>query len=376
MRKFMTFAVPAIILIVALAVTMIMVTRKEDPKRRPSKNRSIVVKVAVAEPKTLRGEIRAFGTLESAREYDLVAELGGILEEGDVPFLPGQSFEMGQVLIRVDERPVQYRIAQLKSAFLGSLARLLPELELDFPHAAEPWREYFAEFKIEGPLEDLPPTEDEKIKLYLARHNIYQGFYDIRAQELLLSKAVLRAPFDGVIADTQSRTGASVMTGGRLGRILSMDDLELAVDLPAAEAAWLDAEAMVEISSPGGSWTGRILRIGSLIDQSTQTLPVFIGIEGGDLPPAGSFLEARFRTRRLKDSIRVPRTALHGDRGIYSLKDGRLQLHEMTVARLEEDSAILSSGFSAGDSIVVEALEGVVPGMAARARAFKQGGAR
>ncbi len=376
MRKLMTFGIPVIIILVALAIAMIMINGKEAPERRPSKTRSLAVKVALAEPRTLRSEIKAYGTLESAREYDLVAEVGGILEGGDIPFLPGQSFNEGQVLIRVDERPVLYKLAQLKSAFMSSLARLIPELEIDFPEAAAPWHAYFADFEIEGDLDDLPQVEDEKIKLYLARYSIYQGFYDIRAQELLLSKAVLRAPFRGVIAETNLRLGASVMTGGRLGRILSLEDLELEVDLPVSETSWLDSKAKVALSSSNGNWIGHVLRIGAVIDQATQTLPVYVGIDGANVPVAGSFLEARFSTREVESALRVPRSALHGENGIYLLEDGRLALREMEIARLEDDSVILSSGFSTGDSIIVEALEGVVPGMPAKARIFKQGGSR
>jgi membrane fusion protein, multidrug efflux system len=376
MRKFMTFGIPTLILLAALAVTMLMISRSEDPERRHSPKRSVVVKVAIAEPRTIRGEIRAYGTLESVREFDLIAEVGGILEEGDIPFLPGQSFLEGQVLLRVDERPTRYRLAQLKSAFLTSMARLVPELELDFPEEAKPWSEYFAALEIEGPMSDLPPVESEKIKLYLARNSIYQGFYDIRAQELLLSKAAIRADFDGVIAETNFRVGASTMTGGRLGRILSLEDLEIEVALPADEVAWLDPQARVAISSSDRNWTGRILRIGGLIDAATQTLPIFVAIEGENLPPVGSFIEARFPTRKVEDGLRVPRSTLQRENEIYLVESGRLVSRDVEIARYEDESVILASGFAAGDSIIIEALEGVIPGMKARARVAKEGGSR
>jgi len=375
MRKLMTLGIPVLIILIALAVMMIMLRSKDTPQRRPTPKRNISVEVEVAEPGTLRSEIRAYGTLRSAREPDLAAEVGGILEEGDIPFLPGQTFRKGQVILRVDERAIRYRLAQLKSGFMSSLARLIPELEIDFPEAAAIWRDYFAEFEIDGAMAELPGVEGERIKLYLARYNIYQGFYDIRAQELLLSKAAIRAQFDGLIAETNLRVGASVMTGGRLGRILGSGDLELEVALPSSEVEWLDRKSELRLSGSGGEWSGRILRFGGEIDDATQTLPVFVGLESSaDAPPVGSFLEARFQTRSLAESVRLPRSALHGDSQLFMISEGRLALRQVEIGRHEDDTVIISGGIVRGDSVVVEALEGVVPGMQALARGSKAGG--
>ncbi len=377
MRKLMTFGIPVIIIVVALLVAMIMVRGKETPERRPTPNRRINVQVVVAEPSTLKSEIRAYGTLQSARELDLVAEVGGVLEEGDLPFLPGQSFREGQVLLRVDERSIRYRLAQLKSSFMSNLARLLPELEIDFPDESAAWRDYFAAFEIDGDMDELPAAQTAKVKLYLARYNIYQGFYDIRAQELLLSKAELRAPFDGVIADTNLRAGSSAMMGGKLGRILSQGDLEIEVALPSDEVAWLDDRAPVEISGSGGNWSGKILRFGGEIDAATQTLPVFISLsDPASAPSIGSFLEARFATRSVESAMRIPRSALHGSNEIFVIEEARLVLRQVEIARHEDDTVILSSGITSGDSVVVQALEGVIPGMPAQARGLRRGGGR
>ncbi len=377
MRKIMTFGIPVIIIVVALLVAMIMVRGKDTPERRHTPKRGINVQVEVAEPSTLKSEIRAYGTLKSARELDLVAEVAGLLEEGDLPFLPGQSFREGQVILRVDERSIRYRLAQLKSAFMSNLARLLPELEIDFSEEAGPWRNYFAAFEIDGAMDELPAAHSEKLKLYLARYNIYLGFYDIRAQELLLSKATLRAPFDGVIANTNLRVGSSAMMGGKLGRILGSGDLEIEVALPSGEVAWLDDQAPVAISGSGGNWSGKVLRFGGEIDAATQTLPVFVSLNGAaSAPPIGSFLEVRFPTRSVNSAMRIPRSALHGSNEVFIIEDARLALRQVEIARHEDDTVILSSGISAGDSLVVQALEGVIPGMPAQARESRLGGGR
>lgn len=378
MRKLMTFGIPLVLVLVAVLVMVLMIRSREAPSRRSSSPRIVSVKVAVAEPSRLVSEIRAYGTLQSTREIEMVSEVGGTVQAGDVPFLPGQSFRSGQVLVRVDDRSIRYRLAQLRSQLMNSLATLLPELELDFPERVGAWRGYFARIEIDAPLAELPSVEDEKLKLYLARYNIYQSFYDIRSQELLLSKAVIRAPFDGVIAETATRVGAAVMTGGRLGRILSLEDLEIEVALPAGELAWLDPDRPVTlIVSGGGSWQGRITRRGGEIAAATQTLPVYVSLPAAaDLPPVGSFVEVRFVTLPLDGALRLPRAALYRENEVYVIEEGRLALRSVTLGRLEADEVLIVGGVAVGDSLVAEALDGVIPGMLVRPRSGSGGGKR
>jgi len=380
MQRFLKFGVPLLILIVAFAGMKVLSGLREKPTRRHHGPRPLILETRIAEPGTLAGELRAYGHLRSARELDLVSEVGGVLEPGQVPFRPGQRFERGQILLRVDERPISYDIASRKSQLLSALAAVLPEIGVDFPEEGALWRDYFDRFRIDGPLEELPPVTEEKVKLYLARHAVYQAFYGIRDQELRLEKCTLRAPFAGVVQEATLREGSTVRAGGVLGRLLSLDlgDLELEVALPAAELPWLDRDAPARVVSRefGMSWEGRIRRIGGDLDTRTQTLSAFLSLsgEGLDALPAGSFLEVTFSAKPVHDALRLPRAALHGENSIYLIRNGKLAERDVTVVRGEDATVIVNAGLAAGDTIVVEPLQGVTEGMPAVPRGARVGG--
>ena len=48
----------------------------------------------------------------------------------------------------------------------------------------------------------------------------------------------------------------------------------------------------------------------------------------------------------------------------------------LLIARGEEDTVLITGGLAAGDSIVMEPLQGVAPGMPVRPRPFQAGGGR
>lgn len=373
MRRQLKYGLPLAILILAFVIMKGLIAMREKPARREHGPRPMILQTLVAAPATLSAEIKAYGRLRSALELELVSEVGGVLEPGEVPFRPGQPFFRGQVLLRVDERAIRYDIASRKSQLLSALATVLPEIGVDFPDEAALWRDYFERFRIEGPLLELPELREEKVKLYLARHAVYQTFYGIRDQELRLEKCTLRAPFDGVLVDAVLREGSTVRAGGVLGRLLSREpeDLELEVALPAAELAWLDRAAAVAIRSleHPGDWLGSIRRVGGDVDSRTQTLPLYLGLAGPgiDALPAGCFLEARFATRPFTNALRLPRAALHGENAVYLIESGGLRRRRVRIARGEDDTVIVTGGVAAGDTIVVEPLQGVTEGMPAQA---------
>ena len=64
----------------------------------------------------------------------------------------------------------------------------------------------------------------------------------------------------------------------------------------------------------------------------------------------------------LDAALRLPRSALTGAGQAWIVEAGRLQLRDLEIARGEEDTVLVTSGIAAGDSVVMEPLQGVAPG--------------
>ncbi len=378
MRRLLTIGIPVLIIALALLLMSLLGRMREEPRRHGARPGGMSVQIEVAAPATLESRVSAYGHLLSAREFELTAEVGGTLSAGELPFRPGQAFEEGQLLLRIDDRPLRYNIASQKSALLSSLAQVLPEIGVDFPDEAKRWRDYFTDFDIEGPMAELPAVGEEKVKLYLARFGIFQSYYSIRDQELRLAKCALRAPFDGVVLTAALREGATAKQGFSLGTLLCTEERELEISLPASELAWLDRDAPATIRSGDlpGEWTGHLLRLGGAVDSRTQTVAAYYSIEGPDLDRliTGSFFAVDLPTLSIPAALRLPRSVLTGSGQAWVIESGRLALRELEIARSEDDDVIVIGGLSAGDSVVVEILQGVSPGMPVRPRGAQGGG--
>ncbi|MBR9978911.1 MAG: efflux RND transporter periplasmic adaptor subunit [Bacteroidetes bacterium] len=370
-KKILFYLLPVGILLGGYVVMQLLAGMKEEPRRRMPASVAKSVHTEVVTMRETEATVEALGKLTSSQPVQLISEATGTILRGDVAFMPGQRFRKGDLLLRIDDRQPRYSLSSTKSDFLNALAAVLPELKIDFPGAYAEWQNYFDSVSFDTALEPLPEAGDRKIKLLLTRFNVYKLYFSIKNLEVALEKHFIHAPFDGSIVSTAQREGSSARNGSLLGEIISLENLELALPVPATDIAWIDASKPVRLSTdelPGG-WTGRITRIGSTVDQRTQTVAVYVTVQGniGQLYE-GLFLRAEIPGTVIPSATEVPRRALYEERFVYVVDNGRLQRRDVTITRRKPTSVIVSEGLSTGDTLVTELLQGVSPGMPVVAR--------
>jgi hypothetical protein len=82
----------------------------------------------------------------------------------------------------------------------------------------------------------------------------------------------------------------------------------------------------------------------------------------------GKFLEAKISGKIVKNAYPIPRRAVYGENIVYKVKDGLFENAAITIAKNEPKFIIANGGLSDGDTLVVDVLQGISPGMAAEAR--------
>ena len=379
MNRLLRFGLPILVVIIGFGLMKLLLGQREETTRRAPAPPSIVVDTETVRYGALSSDISAYGRAASVQALDLLAEVGGSLLAGDLPFRPGTRFERGDLLLRVDDRQIRLQIDSQKSELLKALATLLPEIKLDFPQAYETWNSYFKELSFEESLAPLPPTTDGKLKLYLARYNIYKLYFGIGELEIRLEKHSVIAPFAGSIVSANLREGGTVNIGGRLGSIVNLADMEVELALSVEDVPWLNRGGEVRLSAGAGStvWTGRIKRVGGTVDTRSQTVPVFVSPDdGGPELMEGLFLGATLPGRQLEGVFRIPRKAIYDDARVYVIEEGRLSPRRVHVVLTEDESVLIDGGLAEGEELVVEIMQGVAPGMEARSRKAAQAAAK
>ena len=376
--KVKTVVIPIGVLALGFIAMMILFNLKSEPPKRTPQIRPRMVQAEIVRLQDNRAPITALGRLASAQPLVLFSEVNGTMQEGDVPFKPATLFKKGDLLVKIDDRQARLELNSMKSDFLNALAAVLPEIKLDFPDEYEKYQKYFDDCGFDCRLEPLPETDNQKIKLFLTRFNVYKLFYSVKNLEIRLEKHFFYAPFGGTIVSAELRVGSTVRAGNSIGQIINLENLEVEVPIPAVDLPWIDQNEAVLFTSSElpGEWRGKIKRIGKAIDERTQTIPVYLSIEDDRRNQliTGIFLKAALPGKVIPNSLQVPNRAIYNERFVYRIRDGKLDFREVEVARRESATVIITNGLENGDTLVTEVLQGVAAGMPAMARLVESAG--
>lgn len=369
-RKILVLS-PLLLLFIGFVLMRVLSSFKDEKPKRSSQIRPRTVAAAIVELKEVPAHLTTFGTLASSQPVTLISEVSGTLQAGDIKFQPAQSFKQGDLLLKVDDRQIKHELNSIKSDLLTALASLMPEIKVSTPAIFKVWQNYFDSIRFDLPLNELPETDDQRIKALLARYNIYKLYFSAQTLEIRLSKHYFYAPFNGSIVTAQLRVGSTAAPGTRLAELINLDELEVEIQVPAQDVHWLRKNAPTRLSTPDGSvsWTGHVDRIGNMIDERSQSIFAYIKLDetGNTIPVAGIFLRAEIDAGMIPNAIRVARSAVYEESYVFLIDSSKFIQREIKVAFDEKDYYILDDGLVVGDTLVTELLQGVSAGMPAKA---------
>jgi multidrug efflux pump subunit AcrA (membrane-fusion protein) len=80
--------------------------------------------------------------------------------------------------------------------------------------------------------------------------------------------------------------------------------------------------------------------------------------------PAGLFVQAEIRGRRVEDVIRLPRSAMRDNNQVLVVDDqNRLHFRQVSLLRLEHDDMLVKDGLADGELVCISPMQTVVDGM-------------
>ncbi|HUU44832.1 MAG TPA: efflux RND transporter periplasmic adaptor subunit [Acidobacteriota bacterium] len=377
MKQSTKIILPVLIIVAGFAVMMSLLALREETPKRPPEARPKVVATSVVHLQPVQVEVTAYGRAVSAQPVQLYAEVAGTIERGAIRFRPAQSFKKGDLLLKIDDRQTRYNLNSTKSDLLTALASVLPEIKLDFPDEYEVWLDYFDSCGFDRPIAPIPETGNPRIKLYLSRFGVYKLYFSVRDLEVRLEKHSIHAPFDGSIVSTSSRVGSTARAGTLMGEIINLEEMEVAVPVEVEDIQWIDRRGQVTFTSSelAGVWTGTIVRVGSDIDTRTQTVELYVAVDGGRTASllSGVFLTARLPGRTIDSAFTIPPKAVYENRYVYLIANGVLERREVEILRRETGRIIVNGGIEDNDTLVVEIMQGVAPGMPAQSKTAASG---
>lgn len=201
-----------------------------------------------------RQEIRA--QLMPRRYTTVASEIGAKISH--ITVQEGAAFRAGQVLISFD---CSLQQAQLQKA----------QAELDAAEQTLKSNARLAELNSVGQLE-----------LDLSRAAVSRAKAELSANQVVLDKCAITAPFSGRIAEQKAREQQFVQPGQALLDILDDSVLELEFLVPSHWLSWLKVGGVfeVEIDETRKKYPAKFIRKGARVDPVSQSIKVTGAIDG------------------------------------------------------------------------------------------------
>jgi multidrug efflux system membrane fusion protein len=344
-----------------------------------------VPQVTVSKPlqQTVQATTRFLGQFSAVDSVELRAQVGGTLSS--INFQDGQIVHQGDLLFVIDPRPFQIKLDQAVAQFQTAQAKeVLSEAEL--------WR-----------AQQLKRTEfgtAENVDTRAADQRSQQAAID--TAKAAIKDAQLDLEFSRVVAPFNGRIGAhlvsigSLVSGSRAGTsattllatIVSLDPIHIDFDMSEADyLAWQQSSpgiaphADVDISIDGDGHFGRhgtLDFIDNAVNRSSGTIHARATVPNPDLAlTPGQFARLRVSLGKPAPALLVPAAAVIPDQSrqivMTAAADGTVVPKVVETGGLYNGLRIVRDGLAADDSVVIDGLVRVRPGIkvAAMAGAIK-----
>ncbi|MFQ5576461.1 MAG: efflux RND transporter periplasmic adaptor subunit, partial [Anaerolineae bacterium] len=214
------------------------------------------------------------------------------------------------------------------------------------------------------------PFTDEDFAL--ARAGVAQAEAVVALAQYQVDNAILRAPFDGQVAEVYVTTGSVASPQSPAIKLISQD-LEVLVDVPENQISTLhrNQPAALKVTAfPGQDFPALITSVAPAADSASHTFPVKISPldEAGKLR-AGMFADIAILLEEKTGVVLIPRSAVtivRGQEVVYVVSaDGKTVSMRPVVTGLSDDGRVeIVDGLAPDETVVVAGLSSLSDGAA------------
>ncbi|MBU2923008.1 HlyD family efflux transporter periplasmic adaptor subunit [Winogradskyella psychrotolerans] len=366
LRKIILSVLGVALIIGAIIYANYLIDNKHKPKPVIPKVVKTVL-VDTVKNTTVPIVITANGNLTALQRVELYSEVQGLFKIGSKLFKPGQKFNKGETLIRIDASEYYASVQSAKSTLYNSIAAIMPDLRLDFSDVFQKWQTYLNSFDLNKTTPKLPEISNEKENYFITGRGIVSAYYNVKNLEQRLTKYRITAPFSGILTEALVTEGTLVRNGQKLGEFINPSVYEMEVAISKSFADVLKEGEDVTLTSLDNSKTykGKVSRVNGSIDATTQTITAYIEVKHSDLKE-GMYLEANLNAEKVENAIEIDRNLLLDSQEIYVVNDSLLDVIAVKPVHFSNAKVILKD-VPNGTIILRKPVPGAYAGMHVKA---------
>lgn len=297
------------------------------------KNNILNVNAIVVKPQMLSDEIFINGNILPDEEVDLSFETSGKIVE--INFREGSFVKKGELLAKVNDRPLQAQLSKLTSQVKLAEDRVYRQSSLLKKDA-------------------VSQEAYEQVKTDLATLNA-----DIELVKANIEQTELRAPFDGVIGLRGVSVGSYASPSVIVAKLAKISPVKVEFSVPEQYASDIQAGYNVQFSLTGEleKFKAKVYAKEAMIDPVTHTLTVRALYENRKgAPLAGRYASVTLEKKRIGNAIVVPSEAIVPEMGVDKLflyKNGKAQPVEVVTGVRTDGEVQIVKGLNKGDTVIV-----------------------
>jgi len=354
----------------------------DSPGKSQAAAPTLKVLVAMSEQRDVPLSIDMVGSTLGTKDVPIRARVEGFLESMD--FMEGTFVTEGDLLYTIDAQPFQAKLVEAQSMLAAAqtgLAKSVSDLARIKPLA-----------KIKAVSEqDLDGAVAQEAA---ARASVRASEAGVDLANIELSYTRIMAPISGLIGLTKARPGEFV---GRdpnpvvLNQVSDIDPIRVRFSISEREYLIMARTYMVEHETPARAQAkqrsdrplnlkliladgsehphkGKVVAASQSIDQDTGTYTMDASFANpSKLILPGQFARVRAPYQTLENVVVIPRKAISELQGLFRVyvvdTAGQVSVKELVLGPKSGDDVVVESGLDAGETVIVEGIQKVRPGM-------------
>ena len=304
--------------------------------------KALNINAVVVRPRILTDEVPIIGSLIPDEEVNLSFEPSGKIVE--INFEESTTVQKGQLLAKVNDRPLQ-----------AQLQRLVSQLKLAEDRV----------FRQDALLKRDAVSQEayEQVKTELATLNA-----DIESVEAQIAQTELRAPFDGIIGLRQVSVGTYASPTTIVAKLTKISPLKLEFSVSERYARDIQVGTNLTFTLEGSldTYHAQVYARESSLDINTHTLTVraLYPNPSGIMP--GRYASITLKRQEYKDALAIPSQAIVPEMGkdkVFLYRSGKAEPVEIVTGIRTDALGQAVKGLAAGDTVIISGTQQLRTGM-------------
>tara|TARA_Y100000741_G_scaffold109153_1_gene81907 strand:- start:2 stop:1135 length:1134 start_codon:yes stop_codon:yes gene_type:complete len=356
-------------LLLSILVTFLMILNKPSAMVEEKKVNVPYVKTMMLLPQTVSAQIASQGFIKPKNKLNIISQLNARVEWVSEKMEEGSSFNLGDTLIRLDQRDYELAFITAEANVLNAEVNLERE-KAESDLASKEWGRVGGGSGSALALRK-PQLAQAKANLEAARANLERAKRD-------LDRTAFIASFNGRVRSKNTDIGSTTFPGTMLGSIYSTENLEIQLPIADQDISFTgldfnglqipDKEQLdVRINLNGQMVNGKVIRAEAEVDPKTRMLSVVASVGINDdatsnLVLVGQYAQATIFGTKVNDVYVIPRNNIRNQSLWVVDSNMELMNRPVNVLRYENEYALVDEGIEEGDRLMLSRLSSLING--------------